>query len=49
MVAWTHIAHREPTMKLDRTHRQDARRLREFIAFDKFSDYELERRPCRGR
>jgi CRP-like cAMP-binding protein len=43
MVAWTHIAHRESTMKLDRTHRQSARRLREFSAFDKFSDYELER------
>jgi CRP-like cAMP-binding protein len=43
MVAWTHIAHRESTMKLDRTHRQYARRLREFSAFDKFSDYELER------
>ena len=43
MVTWTHIAHREPTMKLDGTHGQDARRLREFIAFDKFSDYELER------
>src|SRR5271156_2574370 len=43
MVTWTHIAHREPTMKLDGTHRDDARRLREFIAFDKFSDDELER------
>ncbi len=44
MVTWTHIAHREPTMKLDGTHGgEDARRLREFIAFDKFSDYELER------
>jgi CRP/FNR family transcriptional regulator, cyclic AMP receptor protein len=43
MVTWTHIAHREPTMKLDGTHGEDARRLREFIAFDKFSDDELER------
>ena len=43
MVTWTHIAHREPTMKLDGTHGEDARRLREFIALDKFSDYELER------
>jgi CRP/FNR family cyclic AMP-dependent transcriptional regulator len=43
MVTWPHIAHREPSMKLDRTHGKDARRLREFIAFDKFSDYELER------
>jgi CRP/FNR family transcriptional regulator, cyclic AMP receptor protein len=43
MVTWTHIAHREPTMKLDGTHRDDACRLREFIAFDKFSDDELER------
>ncbi len=43
MLTWTHIAHREPTMKLDGTHRDDARRLREFIAFDKFSDDELER------
>jgi CRP/FNR family transcriptional regulator, cyclic AMP receptor protein len=30
-------------MKLDGTHGEDARRLREFIAFDKFSDDELER------
>jgi CRP-like cAMP-binding protein len=30
-------------MKLDGTHRDDACRLREFIAFDKFSDDELER------
>jgi hypothetical protein len=43
MVTWTHIAHREPTRKLDGTHGEDARRLREFIAFDKFSDDELER------
>jgi signal-transduction protein with cAMP-binding, CBS, and nucleotidyltransferase domain len=43
MVTWTHIAHREPTMKLDGTYREDARRLREFIAFDKLSDYELKR------
>jgi CRP-like cAMP-binding protein len=28
---------------LDGTHREDARRLREFIAFDKLSDYELKR------
>ena len=43
MVTWPRIAHREPSMKLDGTHGEDARRLREFIAFDKFSDYELER------
>ena len=43
MVTWTHIAHRKPTMKVDGTHGEDARRLREFIAFDKFSDDELER------
>ncbi len=43
MVTWTHIAHRAPTMKLDGTHGQDARQLREFIAFDKFLDYELKR------
>src|SRR6201997_4304388 len=43
MVTWTHIAHRKPTMKVDGTHRENARRLREFIAFDKFSDDELER------
>jgi CRP/FNR family cyclic AMP-dependent transcriptional regulator len=30
-------------MKSDGAHGEDARRLREFIAFDKFSDYELER------
>src|SRR6516165_7710802 len=30
-------------MKLDGTHAEDARRLREFVAFDKFSDDELER------
>jgi CRP/FNR family transcriptional regulator, cyclic AMP receptor protein len=43
MVTWTHIAHRKPTRKLDGTDGGDARRLREFIAFDKFSDDELER------
>ena len=43
MLTWTHIAHREPTMKLDGTHGEDARRLREFNAFDKFSNSELER------
>jgi CRP/FNR family transcriptional regulator, cyclic AMP receptor protein len=43
MLTWTHIAHREPTMKLDGRRGGDARRLREFIAFDKFSDDELER------
>jgi hypothetical protein len=43
MVTWTHIAHREPRTKLNGTHGEDSRRLREFIAFDKFSDYELER------
>jgi CRP/FNR family transcriptional regulator, cyclic AMP receptor protein len=43
MVTWPHIAHREPSMKLDGTHGEDARRLREFIAFDNFSDDELER------
>ena len=30
-------------MKLDGTHAEDARRLREFVAFDKFSDDELQR------
>ena len=43
MFAWTHIAHREPAMTLDGTDGEDARRLREFSAFDKFSDSELER------
>ena len=43
MVTRTHIAHRKPTMKLDGTHGEDVRRLREFIAFDEFSDDELER------
>jgi CRP/FNR family transcriptional regulator, cyclic AMP receptor protein len=43
MITWTHIAHREPAMTLDGTHGEDARRLREFSAFDKFSDSELER------
>jgi CRP/FNR family transcriptional regulator, cyclic AMP receptor protein len=43
MVTWTRIAHRKPTMKVDGTHGEYARRLREFIAFDKFSDDELER------
>src|SRR6201996_8010033 len=43
MVTWTHIAHREPTVKLDVTHGQDVRRLREFIAFEKFSDDDLAR------
>jgi CRP/FNR family cyclic AMP-dependent transcriptional regulator len=43
MVTWTRIAHRKPTMKVDGTHGEYARRLREFIAFDNFSDYELER------
>jgi CRP/FNR family cyclic AMP-dependent transcriptional regulator len=43
MVTWTRIAHRKPTMKGDGTHGEDAHRLREFIAFDKFSDDELER------
>ena len=43
MVTWTHIAHREPTVKLDVTHGQDVRRLREFIAFETFSDDDLAR------
>ena len=38
MLSWTHIAHRE-----DGIDGEYARRLREFIAFDKFSDDELER------
>jgi CRP/FNR family transcriptional regulator, cyclic AMP receptor protein len=43
MVTWTHIAHREPTMKLDGTHGKDAHRLREFAAFDNLSDDDLDR------
>jgi CRP/FNR family transcriptional regulator, cyclic AMP receptor protein len=43
MVTWTQIVHREPAMKSDGAPEEDARRLREFIAFDDFSDYELER------
>ena len=38
MFTWTHIAHRK-----DGTHGEYARRLREFTAFDKLSDDELER------
>ena len=38
MFTWTHIAHRK-----DGTHRAYARRLREFTAFDKLSDDELDR------
>ena len=38
MFTWTHIAHRK-----DGTHGAYARRLREFTAFDKLSDDELDR------
>jgi CRP/FNR family transcriptional regulator, cyclic AMP receptor protein len=43
MITWPHIAHREPSVKLAETHGEDARRLRGFIAFDQFSDDELDR------
>jgi len=43
MFTWRQIAHREPTIKSDGIHGEDARRLRAFRAFDKFSDDELKR------
>lgn len=43
MFTWTQIAHRGHAIKLEATHEEDARRLREFTAFDGLSDDELER------
>ena len=49
MVTWKDIAHRAPTTTPGGTRGEYARRLREFSAFDKFSDDELQRLVAAAR